>query len=167
MGRGLRQGDPLSPFLFVIMSEVLNKMLQEVVSLQLLRGVSVDSKGIQITHLQFADDTLIVSTADLQHLIVIKRILFSFQSLSRLTVNFSKSALIVFGKEDVWEQRAAVMLGCSTVQLLIPYLGIPLGANMRRASSWQCIVEKIQKRLKAWKGSCLSRAGKVSLIKAV
>lgn len=111
MGRGLRQGDPLSPFLFVIMSEVLNKMLQEVVSLQLLRGVSVDSKGIQITHLQFADDTLIFCEAEEQYLMRIKGILLSFQAFPGLVVNYHKSGLIAIRKVDAWGQNVANLLG--------------------------------------------------------
>ena len=47
------------------------------------------------------------------------------------------------------------------------YLGIPLGTNMRKVASWQCIVDKIQKKLSSWKSSCLSRAGRLVLIKSV
>jgi len=58
-------------------------------------------------------------------------------------------------------------MGCSKAQLPIQYLGIPLGANMRKASSWQSIIEKVQARLQTWKSSCLSRAGRLVLIKSV
>ena len=63
--------------------------------------------------------------------------------------------------------RAAEELQCQLVQLPITYLGVPLGANMKKFSSWQPIIEKIQHRLASWKASCLSRAGKLILIKAV
>jgi len=167
MGRGLRQGDPLSPFLFVIMSEVLNKMLQEVVSLQLLRGVSVDSKGIQITHLQFADDTLIFCEAEEQYLMRIKGILLSFQAFPGLVVNYHKSGLIAIRKVDAWGQNVANLLGLHIITAAMIYLGIPLGANMGKVASWQCSVDKIQKKLSSWKSSCLSRAGRLILIKLV
>ena len=61
----------------------------------------------------------------------------------------------------------ANMIGCLLVQLPVKYLGIPLGANMRRAESWQYIIEKVRKKLGSWKSSCLSRAGRLVLIKAV
>ena len=55
MGRGLRQGDPLSPFLFVLMAEVLNRMMKKAVDLGLIRGLTIGKEAIQISHLQFAD----------------------------------------------------------------------------------------------------------------
>ena len=103
----------------------------------------------------------------MEYLQNIKRILFSFQSFSRLSVNYAKSGIIVIGKEDNWAVRAAEELQCTLVKLPITYLGVPLGANMKKFSSWQPILEKIQHRLTSWKASCLSRAGKLVLIKAV
>ena len=147
MGRGLRQGDPLSPFLFVIMSEVLNKMLQQAIRLQLFKGITVGSKDIQVSHLQFADDTLIFCEAQEQYLLTVKEILLCFQSFSGLVVNFQKSGLITLGMNDEWSQSMAAQLGCSVLKLPMTYLGIPLGASMRKIASWQCIIGKIQRRL--------------------
>ena len=59
------------------------------------------------------------------------------------------------------------MLGCVQIKLPIKYLGIPLGANMRKASSWQSVLDKVQQRLLSWKSCSLSRAGKLVMIKAV
>jgi len=167
MGRGLRQGDPLSPFLFVLMGEVLNKMIQRAVDLCMIKGISVGTEGVQITHLQFADDTLIFCEAEVHYLVRIKNILLSFQSLSGLVVNYNKSGLLVMGMDEVWGQQAAKVLECSLVQLPMMYLGIPLGASMRKSASWQCIIDKIHKRLQSWKSSCLSRTGRLVLVKAV
>jgi len=167
MERGLRQGDPLSPFLFVLMGEVLNRMMQRAADLNLFKGISVGKNGLQLTHLQFADDTLIFCEADQEHLLKIKNVLLSFQAFSGLMVNFHKSGLIVIGKEANWGQQAADLLGCKLAQLPITYLGVPLGANMRKRASWQCIIDKVHKRLQAWKCSCLSRAGRLVLIKSV
>jgi len=109
----------------------------------MFEGLSIGNRGIELTHLQFTDDTLIFCEVELQHLSVIKGILLSFQGLSGLSVNYSKSALIVLEKDEVWAQSAASLIGCSRVQRPINYLGIPLGANMNKASSWQGIIEKI------------------------
>ena len=167
MGRGLRQGDPLSPFLFVIMSEVLNKILQQAIRFQLFKGVSVGNNNVQISHLQFADDTLIFSEANEQYLLRIKEILLCFQAFSGLVINFQKSGLIALGKDEDWSQNMADQLGCSLLKLPMTYLGIPLGASMRKVASWQCIIDKIQKNLASWKSCCLSRAGRLVLIKSV
>jgi len=107
MGRGLRQGDPLSPFLFVLMGEVLNKMVQRAAELNMIKGITVGTGDVQLTHLQFADDTLIFCEAEVQYLIRLKHILLSFQSLSGLMVNYSKSGLLVLGMDEAWGQHAA------------------------------------------------------------
>jgi len=58
-------------------------------------------------------------------------------------VNYAKSALIVLGKDDSWATMAADILQCQLVKLPITYLGVPLGANMRKTSSWQPVIAKI------------------------
>ena len=167
MERGLRQGDPLSPFLFVIMAEVLNKMLLKAEALGFFKGLEVGVGQVKITHLQFADDTLIFCEPKMDFLVNIKRLLSIFQGFSGLTVNYAKSGLTVLGKDGQWAEEAAAALQCGLVELPITYLGVPLGANMNRSTSWQPIIERIQQRLSSWKASCLSRAGKLTLIKAV
>ena len=135
MGRGLRQWNPLSPFPFVIMTEVLSRMLHNATKMGLLKGLSVGVERIQLTHLQFTDDTLLFCEAEFHYLSLIKELLLSFQVLSCLAINYNKSALIVLSMDDKWAQSAADMLGCLNVQLPIKYLGIPLGANMRKTTS--------------------------------
>ena len=124
MGRGLRQGDPLSPFLFVIMAEVLNKMLTNATQLRFFKGLEVGVKEVKISHLQFADDTLIFSEVEEEYLENIKRILLSFQTFSGLTMNYKKSGLIVLRRNDAWAQNAAVRMGWTLVKLPITYLSL-------------------------------------------
>jgi len=135
MDRGLRQGDPLSPFLFVMMAEVLNRLLSKAAATGFFQGLYVGSGNVNITHLQIADNTLIFCEPNIEYLQNIKRIMFSFQSFSGLTVNYAKSGLIVIGKDESWAMEAAKELQYNLVQLPITYLGVPLGANMRKFSS--------------------------------
>ena len=166
-GRGLRQGDPLSPFLFVLVAEVLNRLMIKAASMGLYQGLQVGGNRETLTHLQFADDTLLFCEPNELYLQNIKRVLLSFQTFSSLAVNYSKSGLLVLGKNEEWANRVASHLECQLVKLPVTYLGVPLAANMRRRSSWQCVIDKIQNRLNTWKGTCISRAGRVVLIKAV
>ena len=97
----------------------------------------------------------------------IKGIFITFQAFLGLCVNYRKSGLLVIGKDEAWAQKMEQELGCTQIQLPIKYLGIPLGANMRKASSWQSVLDKVQQRLLSWKSCSPSRAGRLVMIKAV
>ena len=167
MERGLRQGDPLSPFLFVLMAEVLNRMMHKAANLGLIRGLSVGKDRILLSHLQFADDTLVFCEAEEQYLKSIKELFLTFQSFSGLCVNYNKSGLLVLGKDEDWILRMEQLMECKRIQLPFNYLGIPLGANMKKAASWKQVLDKVQQRLKSWKSSSLSKAGRLIMIKSV
>ena len=88
--RGLRQGDPLSPFLFVLVVEVLNLMIEKATSMQHWSGISVCNNGPILTHLQFADDTILFTSQGMESLLNIKKTLILFQLASGLQINFHK-----------------------------------------------------------------------------
>jgi len=89
--RGLRQGDPLAPFLFLIMTEGLAVLVREATRIGVLEGVRLGQKGVEVSLLQFADDTLFVCKPKYQSILAIKAILRSFEVVSCLKVNFYKS----------------------------------------------------------------------------
>lgn len=91
--RGLRQGDPLFPFLFTMMVEALGSLLSKAKELDLIRGFDVGRNGDAITHLQFVDDTTLFSSTNWEEIIILKRILRCFQLVSGLKVNLAKSML--------------------------------------------------------------------------
>lgn len=93
--RGLRQGDPLSPLLFILVVEVLSSMIKKAVHDGTFKGIKLAGKSNVVTHVQFADDTLIFVNDDLDSLKKIKKILVCFQLLSRLKINFFKSKLFL------------------------------------------------------------------------
>lgn len=88
MGRGLRQGDPISPFLFVLATEAFNQMMKIVIDKGFVKGLKVGSGEVNISHLQFADDTLIFCPAKRKFVTNLRRILDCFQLLSGLKINF-------------------------------------------------------------------------------
>lgn len=165
--KGLRQGDPFSPFLFNIAVQGLSCMLQRSCGLGLIEGLNFGNTGPALSHLQFADDTLIFSSASLSSLQNIKRILLCFELLSGLKVNFYKSSIIGVGIEDHVCCYSAQILRCKQEQLPITYLGLPIGANMNRISMWKPIIRNISCRLAAWKGRFLSIGGRLCLLKSV
>jgi len=92
--RGLRQGDPLSPFLFLLAAEGLNVLMRLLVETQLFTGYSIgDVSPVVVSHLQFADDTLLVGTKCWENVRALRAALVIFEALSGLKVNFHKSSL--------------------------------------------------------------------------
>jgi hypothetical protein len=142
--RGIRQGDPLSPLLFVILMEALSRMIDKANGVGLVSGFHVGGEAsdpLRISHLLFADDTLIFCEASSDNLIYLRAILTWFEATSGLHVNLGKSELAQVG------EVLAEILGCKTSALPMKYLGLPLGAHFKVQSIWNPIVERLKRRL--------------------
>ena len=124
--RGLRQGDLLSPFLFAIVAEVLSRMAVEAENQNLIRGFRVTGMTPPISHLQFADDTLIFCEANEDQIKNVKAILICFETVSGLKINFFKSKLIGIKVEESLISHLARILGCKVGSFPATYLGLPL-----------------------------------------
>jgi hypothetical protein len=99
--RGLRQGEPLSPLLFLIVMEVLSRMLKKVESKGLIHGFSAGcnvSNGLHISHLLYADDTILFCDADMSQLLYVRMVLTCFEAATGLRVNMSKSEMVPVGE---------------------------------------------------------------------
>lgn len=164
MGRGLREGDPLSPFLFLIVVEGLNLIFKEACSLGLSEGYKAG--GVSLPHLQFAD-TLITGDKCSQNIWSIKALLHLFECVSGLKINFHKSQLIGVNVDKGWVQEVARFLNCKVGLFPFIYLGLPVGADAWRKSTWQHVLEKIRGRLSAWNSKFLSLGGEIVLLKSV
>lgn len=119
--RGLRQGDPLSPFLFNIVAEALNILLSKAKELGLLKGAQVGSSGFSISHLQFADDTILFCEANWREVVNIKRILRCFELLSGLKINYHKSVISGVGVKEGMLHNFASRLNCLYHKLPLKY----------------------------------------------
>lgn len=100
---------------------------------QLFKGYSVGSSDpVVVSHLQFADDTLILSEKSSANVHTMRAVLILFEALSGLKVNFSKSQLVGVNVSDSWLLEAALVLSCRVGCLPFVYLGLPVGGNARR-----------------------------------
>ena len=159
--RGLRQRDSLSPLLFVIVMEALSKMMNKAVEGGFLSSFQVGSRDhsmVQVSHLLFADDTLIFSNANPTHIFNLRLLFTWFKAISGLKINFNKSEMAPVGNVHDLGCLAAI-LGCKTVQLPISYLGLPLGAKFKSKSIWDPILEKMERKLAGWQHMYLSKGG--------
>lgn len=167
MQKGIRQGDLISSFIFSIVGEALNYIILEAKTKGLIKGLEIGKDNIELTHLQFADDTIIFLPGDSEVVLNYRRLLSCFSLMAGLTINFQNSNLIRWGRGELWIQDMSSMMQCQWKQLPITYIGIPLGANFSRKHTWELVLEKIRGRLATWKARLLSRSGRLQLIKTV
>lgn len=165
--KGLRQGDPISPFLFIIAVEALHVSIQEAKCKGIFQGIDVGSNNINISHLQFADDAIILGKWSVDNAKNLCRILRCFHLASGLKVNFSKSKLYGVGVNFSETTRLASYLCCQASKFPCIYLGLPLGANMNIGCNWKPIIDKFHKRLSSWKAKTLLYGGRLTLLKSV
>jgi hypothetical protein len=128
--------------------------------------VGFGNNGVfNISHILFADDTLVFCGANIDHLRFLRVLFLSFEAVSGLKLNMAKSALVLVGDVDNMDELAGI-LGCGVSSLPLKYLGLPLGAPFKAKSIWDDVVGKIERRLASWQRMYLSKGGRVTLIKS-
>lgn len=163
---GLRQGDPLSPFLFTLVVDVLSRMLERGFERGLVRGLMVGDNGCHVSHLQFADDTILFLPHDKANFLRVLSILQVFQLVSGLRLNLGKCGLAGLNIHQEVVDDLAGIVGCEVLNWPLVYLGVPLGGNPRSESFWEPMVQRISKKLDTWKGAYYSLGGRITLIQA-
>ncbi|RVW49859.1 putative mitochondrial protein [Vitis vinifera] len=166
--KGLRQGDPLSPYLFIMGMEVLSVLITRAAEGGFIKGCRIwrdREQAVKVTHLLFADDTIIFCEAKKEALLHLGWVLFWFEAASGLKINLDKSMVIPVGEVDGVLDMAAE-IGCRVGQLPTVYLGLPLEAPNRDVSAWDGVEERTRRRLSLWKRQYLSEGGRLTLIKS-
>jgi hypothetical protein len=165
--RGLKQGDPLAPFLFLLVAEGFGGAMTKAKDLGLFKGFSISNEGPSISHLQYADDTLCIGEASVSNLWSLKAILRGFERASGLRVNFWKSSLMGINVDNHFLEMASTFLNCIRGCIPFKYLGLPVGANPRRMATWEPMVEKIRRKLNSWGKKHISFGRRLVLINSV
>ncbi|CAN0837158.1 LINE-1 retrotransposable element ORF2 protein [Linum grandiflorum] len=166
--QGLRQGDPLSPMLFIIVSNVLSYMLQRDISSGLLKGLKLNHRCPTLSHVLFADDTVIFGKASRDEALQLQLTLSRYCRLSGQAINSTKSA-IKFSANTPLEvkQQIATIFGTSIDDQLGSYLGLPTEWGRSRAETFRFMLERLQQRASSWKSLILSHGGRETLAKAI
>jgi len=140
--RGLKQGDPLSPVLFILAADVLQRMVVLGSENGHLSELNLMGELKNTRSLQFADDTLIFCKANRADITNLKLILYLFEGFSGLSINFAKSSLVYFGKYASRGLMLASLLHCPLESLPFKYLGLPLNSRKLTKRDWQPLVDK-------------------------
>ncbi|WJX96105.1 hypothetical protein P8452_77351 [Trifolium repens] len=141
--------------------------MKRAVNLNLFKGFNIDNHGPCISHLQYADDTLCIGDASIDNLWTLKAILRGFELASGLKVNFWKSCLVGVNVSDTFMEVACSFLNSIKGSLPFKYLGLPVGANPRRISTWDPVVLSLRKKLNLWGNKHISFGGRIVLINSV
>ncbi|XP_058739158.1 uncharacterized protein LOC131611048 [Vicia villosa] len=117
--------------------------------------------------LQFADDTLLMGEGTWKHVKAIKGVLRAFEIVSGLGINYHKRKLIGINTKNSFMEAATLFLSCKVEESNFYFLGIPIGFDPRKESTWKPLVLKLKKRLGSWKNRFLNLGGIVTLLKFI
>lgn len=166
--QGIRQGDPLSLFLFIMVANAFSALMSKALSNSLIDRFRIRRDGVWISHLQFADDTICFCFINdlVEQVTHLKYILKIYEMILSLKVNLSKSSLAGIRVEVGDVCRYAHLLGCRVEQWPLKYLGMLLRGGKKSGVFWDLDVERVNKKLSSCKKSYISLGGKITLIKS-
>ena len=117
--------------------------------------------------LQYADDTILFLEHNLEKAQNMKLLLYAFEQLSGLKINFHKSEIFYFGEAKEFEDQYMRLFGCNTGAFPMRYFGIPIHYKKLSNADWLKVQERFEKHLSSLKGKNLSTGGRLTLINYV
>jgi hypothetical protein len=164
--RGVRQGDPLSPLLFILAADLLQSVVNKAFQQGLL-SLPIpprDDAGFPIV--QYADDTIMILKASQRELHYLKALLQTFSASTGLKINYSKSCLVPINLDDESTNNLAGLFGCKVESLPFTYLGLPLGTTKPRIEHYGQIMSNTEKKLSSI-SAMLTQAGRLQLVNSL
>jgi hypothetical protein len=165
--KGLRQGDPRLPILFNIVVNMLAILIARAKAEGQVEGIIPNLIEDVLSILQFADDTVIFMSHDVQKAVNMKFLLSTSEQVSGLKINFDKSEIFCFGKAKDHEELYSQLFRCVIGKYPFCYLGLPMNTRKLNNKDWKTIEDRIEKRLSGWKGKMLSVGGRLVLINSM
>nr|GEZ28210.1 RNA-directed DNA polymerase, eukaryota [Tanacetum cinerariifolium] len=163
---GLKQGDPLSSYLFILIMESLNMSFPRAIDEGVFKGVHLHG-STSISHLFYADDVMFIGEWFDDNLKGIINILQCFFLASGLKINIQKSQVLGVGAPSSIVMQAASSIGCGVLHKQFRYLGVMVGECMSRHNAWASTMDKLRSNLSKWKVKTFSIGGRLTLLKAV
>ena len=163
--RGIRQGDPLSPYIFILVPKGLTHSINHALSHDRLWDLRHGSMHQKSTHQQVVDDTLLMGHPSLQEALSFQWILDTFSTTLGTEINNSKSHIFFFNTPQEVQIRISHLFGFKKSFLSLEYLGSPFTSNLLHLSIWEELLLKIQAKLSSWTFRNLNLASHLTLLK--
>ena len=166
--RGLRQGDPISPYLFLMVADAFSGLISKAATTQQIHGAKICNGALRVSHLFFADGSILFAKATVRECSVISDIIIKYERASGQSVNLDKTN-VVFSKCVATNRRQEIVdtLGVKEVEKHDKYLGLPTIIGKSKKAVFAALKERIWQKIQGWKEKLLSKPGKEVLIKAV
>ena len=166
--RGIKQDDPLSLYLFLMCAEGLSAMLRKAKEQRRIQGILSCRGEVNISHLLFADDSLLFYQAKVEECRELLNILDSYEAASGQAINRGKTALFFSKNTRIGiKQDIQAMLGAQVFNDCEQYLGLPMVIGKSKVNTFKGVREKIAKRVIGWKEKFISKVGREIPIKNV
>lgn len=166
--RGLRQGCPLSPFLFIICAKGFSALIQMLVQVGEIKGLQMSRDAPTVSHLFFADDSLLFAGADLFSTVNLRNVIKTYEAASGQAVNFQKSSICFSPNVDqALVEDIKNVFGIEVVERHAKYLGLPSSISRNKRDIFTPICMRVSGAVARWKDKMISTAGKEVLIKSV
>ena len=166
--RGLRQGNPISPYLFLICVEGLSAMLKKEEAIGHIKGISVCRGAPRISHLLFTDDSLVFCRATMEESNRVMKILEDYERDLGQKLNKEKTSLF-FSKNTNREVQNHVkqQFGVQIIRHHEKYLELPPLVGKGKRKAFNRIKDQVRRKIASWKGKLLSNVGREILVKVV
>ncbi|VFQ84578.1 unnamed protein product [Cuscuta campestris] len=166
--RGIKQGDPLSPLLFIIANEGFSRNINYLFQTGSLGRFNCGRNSIPVTHLAYADDLVIFTNAHTRSVSNLKKFLTKYQQVSGQTINSSKSSFMVGKKfNSLRIRKLEQLLNMPHRKLPFSYLGSPIHSGITRKQHCTRLISSFEKKLNGWYQKNLDQAGRLILINHV